>query len=145
MEKIIVGVDGSDTARRGLRWALDHSGPNDTLVVVHAWSIPAAAGFELPVPSIAEWELAAHRLVRELVADLGDLSAGPTVEKLVVAGRPGAVICELSQDADHVVVGSRGYSGIRSALLGSVSNHVVHHANCPVTVVPDLDARSAGN
>lgn len=135
MEKIIVGFDGSDTARKALRWAVDHADDDDVVVIAHGWSIPSAAGLELPVASLADFEIAAHRLAKETAAEFEE-DGGPTIETKVASAHPGPMLAELSADADLVVVGSRGYGGLRSALLGSVSNHVVHHARCPVLVVP---------
>lgn len=56
------------------------------------------------------------------------------------SGSPGRTICERAQDwkADLVMVGSRGRTGIKEMLLGSVSNYVTHHARCSVLVVHDL-------
>ncbi len=64
-------------------------------------------------------------------ASLGDV----TVERVVSEGSPGDVLVDAAADADLVVVGSRGRGGIKSALLGSVSSHVAHHAPCPVVIV----------
>jgi nucleotide-binding universal stress UspA family protein len=52
------------------------------------------------------------------------------------SGNPGTVICEVAQaiQADLILIGRRGYSGLSELLLGSVSNYVVHHAPCAVLV-----------
>lgn len=52
-------------------------------------------------------------------------------------GEPGLSICDLAQSwgADLIVLGRRGYKGIDEFLLGSISNHVVHHAPCSVLVI----------
>ena len=54
----------------------------------------------------------------------------------MLAGSPGPSICELAAalPASVVVIGSRGRGGFRRAVLGSVSDHVVRHAPCPVVV-----------
>ncbi|MEM8804966.1 MAG: universal stress protein [Cyanobacteria bacterium P01_G01_bin.38] len=54
-----------------------------------------------------------------------------------VAGSPGRAICQLAKtwQADLVMVGSHGRTGLSEALLGSVSNYVMHHAPCSVLVV----------
>lgn len=54
-------------------------------------------------------------------------------------GQPSHEICDLAKhwNADLVVVGRRGHSGLTEALMGSVSNHVVHHAPCAVLVIQD--------
>jgi nucleotide-binding universal stress UspA family protein len=61
-------------------------------------------------------------------------------------GEPGTQACELadSWNADVVVVGRRGREGLSEALLGSVSNYVVHHAPCSVLVVQDQDNQESG-
>jgi nucleotide-binding universal stress UspA family protein len=58
-----------------------------------------------------------------------------SVERLLVEDAPGEGLVALAQDADLVVVGTRGRGNIAAALLGSVSNHVVQHAPCPVVIV----------
>ncbi len=79
---------------------------------------------------------AAEKLVAEMAAPYIDKADGPTIKTGVSYGHPGSVLIDLSEDADMVVVGSRGHGGFRGLLLGSVSTYVVHHARCPVTVVP---------
>jgi nucleotide-binding universal stress UspA family protein len=55
-----------------------------------------------------------------------------------------SVILERAEDADLVVLGSRGHGGFVGLLLGSVSNQVVHHADCPVVAVRPTKRRAAG-
>ena len=58
-----------------------------------------------------------------------------------IAGNPGKTICKIAKDwqADLIVIGHRGRSGLSEMLLGSVSNHVLHHAPCSVfTIHPPL-------
>ena len=64
-------------------------------------------------------------------------AAGLATEYMQVVGSPGPMLCKLSQSwqADLMVVGSHGRSGLSEMLLGSVSNYVVHHAPCSVMVV----------
>ncbi len=54
-------------------------------------------------------------------------------------GDPGSELCQLARDwsADLIIIGRRGYRGLTEALLGSVSNHIVHHAPCSVLIVQD--------
>jgi nucleotide-binding universal stress UspA family protein len=58
------------------------------------------------------------------------------VETRVIEGSPGAALCALAEEvsADAIVLGSRGRSGIRRALLGSVSDYVVRNAPCAVVI-----------
>jgi nucleotide-binding universal stress UspA family protein len=63
------------------------------------------------------------------------------VRALVVEGNPAQVLLDASDDADLLVAGSRGHGGFTEALLGSVSQHCVHHAHCPVAVIRGQDLR----
>lgn len=64
-------------------------------------------------------------------------TAGVTTEFTQNVGNPGRVICDLahSHGADLIVMGRRGHSRLMELFLGSVSNHVLHHAPCSVHVV----------
>ncbi len=70
--------------------------------------------------------------VERLRTDLGI----PDAELQVLTGSPGPAICDLATElgASVIVIGSRGRGGFRRAVLGSVSDHVVRHAPCPVVV-----------
>jgi nucleotide-binding universal stress UspA family protein len=57
------------------------------------------------------------------------------VRARVVEGNAAQVLLDASDGADLLVVGSRGHGGFTEALLGSVSQHCVHHARCPVVVI----------
>jgi nucleotide-binding universal stress UspA family protein len=142
--RIVVGVDGSETATAALRWAVDEASLRDaTLVAVLAWTFvpPAAIADPGVIPVAATTmidDLDAERTgaTRALDAALEGVSTGGVqVERIVSEGSPGDVLVEAAAGADLVVVGSRGRGGIKSALLGSVSSHVAHHAPCPVVIV----------
>lgn len=62
---------------------------------------------------------------------------GVTAEWKISLGDPGKAICELARtwDADVIVLGRRGLTGMMEMLMGSVSNYVVHHAPCTVLIV----------
>ena len=61
----------------------------------------------------------------------------------VVQGPPAKVLLDAAKGADLLVVGSHGHGGFVGMLLGSVSQHVLHHAACPVVVVHGDDAAAA--
>jgi nucleotide-binding universal stress UspA family protein len=61
---------------------------------------------------------------------------GVEVEQVTVEGAAPRVLLEQAEDAELLVVGSRGLGGFRGLLLGSVSQQCAHHAQCPVVVVP---------
>lgn len=137
MSKIIVGIDGSQQSTEALRWALDYASSEDQIVATHAWQIPPMSGFEFPAYNPADVELYAHELVEQVVSETVPESAdGPKITTSVHHGHPGRVLIDESAGADLVIVGSRGFGGFRGLLLGSVSTYVVHHAICPVVVIP---------
>jgi nucleotide-binding universal stress UspA family protein len=78
---------------------------------------------------------AAEEAAQQCVRDASD-GQPASLEVKAVSGQPATELIEASRDADLVVVGSRGGGGFARLLLGSVSNQVVEHALCPVTVVP---------
>jgi len=136
MERIVVGVDGSDHSRRALAWAIGEARARQAaLVAVHAWHLPAAAASyagPLVDPKLLEEEAA-----KALADALASADAhGVEVEQRVVRGGPAAALLDAAADADLLVVGSRGHGGFAGLLLGSVSQQVCHHAACPVVVVP---------
>jgi nucleotide-binding universal stress UspA family protein len=63
--------------------------------------------------------------------------AGVSSEHSQLTGKPGPQICQAAKDwnADLIVMGRRGYSGLSQLILGSVSNYVLHHAHCSVLIV----------
>jgi nucleotide-binding universal stress UspA family protein len=114
-------------------------------MVVHAWSfIPAQpigdpGLLAVPAGDIAGQLDAESATARDVLAEaaaaaLGD-DTGLEIEQRLVEGDPGDALVDASASAELVVVGSHGRSGLRAALLGSVSRHVASHAVCPVVVV----------
>ena len=143
---IVVGIDGSPASRAALEWGLAEARlRGGRVIAVHAWSyIPLAAIGDpgmIPMPSgdlPGQLELEQKAAESELDAALAEAfpdGVPAEVEKRLVEGDPAESLVTEAEDADLVVVGSRGRGGLTSALLGSVSGHVVHHAGCPVVVV----------
>ena len=67
--------------------------------------------------------------------------AGVAVEYTQNGGAPGKTICHLAHniDADLILIGRRGHSGLNELMIGSVSNYVMHHASCSVLIVQHGD------
>jgi nucleotide-binding universal stress UspA family protein len=132
---VVVGVVGSTTAHRSLEWAANEARARDvSLEVVHAWSGAPAPVVGLPtVLPLAQLEEAAEHHLTEAMGsvDLGGL----VVHRHVVEDTPAGALVRMSASAAVVVVGSRGRGGLTSILLGSTSQHLLHHARCPVVVV----------
>ena len=139
MERIVVGVDGSEPAERALAFALEEAKVRGAeLEVVHAWQ-PAMGGY--PYGTIeafdpAELEAAAKMGLDAVMRGIDATGlAAPPIPTLA-CGSAASVLIDASKRAAMVVVGSRGRGGFAGLLLGSVSQQVVHHAACPVVVVP---------
>jgi nucleotide-binding universal stress UspA family protein len=144
IERIVVGIDGSETAGHALRWSLAEGRAHQASVeVVHAWSVPYSVGAPfVAVFDPAPMEAAARRTL-DAAVDSADTSHLPApVTRTLSYGGASAALLDSARDADLVVVGSRGFGGFKGLVLGSVSHQVAHHATCPVIVLPAaLDSR----
>lgn len=134
-EVIVVGVDGSEPSKEALRWAARQAQlTGSALRAVMTWDLPAAA-FLSPVSPPMDMEADS----RVALARAVDEALGPAppvwVTEIVCQGRAAAVLVEESTRADLLVVGSRGHGELAGIVLGSVSEHCVTHARCPVVVV----------
>jgi nucleotide-binding universal stress UspA family protein len=142
MSRIVVGVDGSDNSIDALRWALDEAQRRHaTLQAVAAWQFPyTGIGFAPSIGPAGLEDGAAAILEQALRLACPDDAARPPIEQLVVQDTPAHALVEAAKGADLLVVGSRGRGGFKGLLLGSVSTQVVHHAPCPIVVVPHTRA-----
>ncbi|MDA1360943.1 universal stress protein [Glycomyces luteolus] len=135
---VVVGVDGSPPSRRALRWAVRQAEATGMkIVAVYAWRPPTRYGTGVMVMPGVEWAEEARAALYSTVETFSARWPNVPIEQRVIEGHPAAVLLEQAEGADLLVVGSRGHGGFMGALLGSVSNHCVHHATCPVVVVPD--------
>ncbi len=140
MGRIVVGLDSSAESARALTWALDEARLRGAeLNLVHAYPTPELVALPAVVtlPSDDELRAAAREVIDEQLQKVG---AGDEVEitTTVRSGGAAAVLCEVAEGADLLVVGARGLGGFRGLLLGSVTHQVVAHAPCPVVVtVPE--------
>lgn len=138
MSKIVVGVDGSEQAQRALQWALTQAQAHGSeLVVVHVTFAGVPLGH---VGELAKLEGFARERGEQTVSDALHQAGAtetdvPITPKILWDVQPASALIDEAQDADLLVVGSRGLGGFRGMLLGSVSGHCVHHAPCPVVTV----------
>ncbi len=120
-ERIVVGIDGSETSRRALRWAVEEGRVRRAAVeVVHAWNMPYIGGHPFTAAAFDPTVLhaAAHRVLDSTV-DEEDTSGLPQPpERILVNGSAAPAILETAKGADLVVVGSRGLGGFSGLLLG---------------------------
>jgi nucleotide-binding universal stress UspA family protein len=142
--QVIVGVDGSPQSVLALLWACRRAQMcGDRVRAVCAWSLGASGEDWTLLPgNKAEGQQQAERVLHDAVEAARRDCPAAEVETLVVRGEPARVLVDMSADADLLVVGSRGLGGVSGLLLGSVSQHCVRHARCPVTVVRLTDRAS---
>ncbi|MFJ2666364.1 universal stress protein [Nocardia fluminea] len=139
---VVVGVDGSAVGEPAIGAAFtEASERNAELVAVHGWSDLSQGEFGgrgyLDVP-IADFEIAEEALLAERLAGWAPQFPDVVVRREVEVDGPRERLIEWSRTARLVIVGSRGRGGFRGLLLGSTSNYLVQHADCPVMVVhPD--------
>jgi nucleotide-binding universal stress UspA family protein len=135
--RIVVGVDGSEASKDALAWAARQARiTGGRLEAVMAWHIPGFAyGPGMLAPTSYDFAPAAKTTLEETVDKV--LGEGPdvAVRRVVVEGPPALRLLEAAAGADLLVVGSRGHGAFAGMLLGSVSEHCVAHASCPVVVV----------
>ena len=142
MQRIVVGVDGSEHSRRALEWAFDEARLRKASVeVINAWEPPFIVAYgTAPVSATAyegtAYEDAAVSLIDEMISAAHPIDLEGRIEKIAVRGSAAWALLEVAKGADMIVVGSRGRGGFTGLLLGSVSHQVAQHAHCPVVVVP---------
>ena len=140
--RIVVGVDGSEPARKALEWAVVEALKWDAqLTVVHAWRFGVAPSDPTIHEATRQIGRAAEQLLNDEVALA--LQAGADATGSLVFASPARALVDASAEADLLVVGSRGRSAAAATLFGSVSQACVRHARCPVVVVPDTEVEAA--
>ncbi|QMU74655.1 universal stress protein [Streptacidiphilus sp. PB12-B1b] len=136
---VAVGVHGREAEEELLRFAFEAAQRRQSpLRVVHAWSYPLVGHGRAVPPVYEEGHIAAEeeRLVAEVLAGWRQRYPEVAVEQDVVRSGPAKRLVALSTTSQLIVVGRRGNPDGPLGRLGSVSQAVVHHARCPVAVVP---------
>jgi nucleotide-binding universal stress UspA family protein len=141
--KIIVGVDGSETSRLALIWASRVAAATDATVdPVMSWhpppAIPTALGDPVGLDDASALEASARDELDSFVSGTREHCHPDAriTEGLVARGAAVSVLCDLAEDADLLVVGSRGRGGFKGLVLGSVSAHCANASPSPVAIVP---------
>jgi nucleotide-binding universal stress UspA family protein len=131
--KVIVGVDGSPHGAAALRWALadaaEHAGEVTALL---AWQMPF-----LSIPGAFDRDELAATYKEFLLKTVAEVAPAPEVpvRTVVAEGDPIEALVTAAEDADLLVLGTRGRSAFAGLLLGSVSQACAAHASCPVVLV----------
>jgi nucleotide-binding universal stress UspA family protein len=135
--RIIVGLDGSPGSEEALRWATqyaDLTGANVDAVI--AWSLPEIYAYVSRDYAADARAALTHSVERALGPDgMGRVTLH------VVEAHPAAALTSMCSSAQLLVVGKHGHGGFAGMTMGSVSQHCVRHACCPVVVVPSSTSR----
>ncbi len=153
--KILVAVDRSEMSRQVFEEALTLATQTQArLLLLHVLSSEEAGSPVLPMQSglyyypvlnttaMATYQQQWEDFVQQGVDWLRSLAqeaeaVGVPVEFMQTPGNPGRVICQQAKnwEADLIILGRRGLSGLSELLMGSVSNYVLHRAACSVLTV----------
>ncbi|HSA50385.1 MAG TPA: universal stress protein [Yinghuangia sp.] len=127
---LVVGVDGSERSEPALAYAFEEAARRGA--ILQAVIVTRPIGFA----TTAEADQDARRLLAESLAGWKDKHPDVVVRPQVAHGHAVRALVEASRDTLGLVVGTRGLGGFAGMVLGSVSHGVLHHAACPVIVVP---------
>lgn len=137
VRRVVVGYDGSELASRALRAACDLVEPDGTVTVIHAYEVPWQAD---AYPWFEDFKASCRKVAEEVLEPAKEIcGAYPVATNFKTAvGKPAEVLTQLAQseDADLIVVGTRGHSSVVGLLLGSVTQRLLHIASVPVLAVP---------
>jgi nucleotide-binding universal stress UspA family protein len=133
--RIVAGFDGSDSSTEALAWAVRQALLTDsTLELVMTWEWPNSYGWAVPIPDDFDPESDVRKVLDTAVAGIVADHPELKLEPRLVSGHPAPALIEASKGADLLVVGSRGHGEFVGMLVGSVSEHCVTNAHCPVLV-----------
>ncbi len=144
---VLLCSDGSDLSVSAIevgRGVLPDSSDFEIVIVVEGpdpANLQGVSGFAGPTMSQEEFDLAEQQAIAETEAALGDKAARLGLEdapRIVLRCDPGPTICKYAEEvgASAIVMGTRGRSGFKRAMLGSVSDYVLRHSPCTVIITP---------
>jgi len=141
MSRIVVGIDGSPNAQRALEWAVMEAAVRRvplTVITVYSSVVSFWGGaIELPPDqTVADRAREDAREAADKALALAGDEQPESVTVEAISGLPADELIRASQDADLIVVGSRGTGGFARLLLGSVGTQVAHQAHCPTVIIP---------
>lgn len=135
---VVVGVDDSELSDAAVMFAFEAAaGRNVPVLAVHTYGVEVAGSWVAQLDSIDWDQLQAEEEKRfaERIAPWREKFPRVEMRAVVVRDRPGHALLERAAGAQLIVVGSRGRGAFTGLGLGSVSQTVLHHAECPVAVV----------
>jgi nucleotide-binding universal stress UspA family protein len=133
--RIVVGVDGFESSKAALRWAIRQAELTGAVVeAVTAWHVPVGTGW-IPTVDMPDYQDDAFAVLAEAIDEMCAVDPDVQVCPRVAEGRAGPVLVDAAYGADLLVVGSVGHGGLAGALLGSVGQYCAYYAACPVVIM----------
>jgi len=133
---VVAGLDGSPESRAAAEWAAREAKLRGLpLKVVHVWEPVPAPLAQAPLLGAETQQHWSERIPREAGEGLSRRHPGVDVTVQQVTGTPSDALVDAAKDAELLVLGSRGLSGVGGFLVGSVGLSVVAHAELPVVLV----------
>jgi nucleotide-binding universal stress UspA family protein len=141
INKILFPTDGSDTSKKGLTYVKNLAlkfGSEVVVLYVYEFNL-LIGGFEINPTSIVELEQNLQKRGEEILdeakKELEDM--GVTSSTAMLEGEPGTEIVKYLEDNDFdlLVIGSHGTGAVKSFLIGSTSNYIIHHTKCPTLII----------
>ena len=132
--RIVVGIDGSNASLLALEWAARQAEfTGASLEIVASWEWPTSYGWSV-VPGGYDPSSDLHKMIEPILETLRVAHPRVDVQAKIFEGHPAPVLIRESIGAELLVVGSRGHGEFVGMLIGSVSEHCVANASCPVVV-----------
>ncbi|WP_436498383.1 universal stress protein [Actinokineospora sp. HUAS TT18] len=136
---VVLGVDGSPASEAAIAFAFEEASVRGTsLIAVHTWLDIAFTGAWTALPSTIDWaavEEDERMLLDERLAGWQEKYPDVAVERRVLRDRPVRALLDAAEDAQLIVVGTRGHGQLVGMGLGSTSQALLHHAECPLAVI----------
>jgi nucleotide-binding universal stress UspA family protein len=141
---VVVGVDHAGSANDAVDWATAGAAARDcSLRIAHVFRSPLATdayGLAMPIDSVTRTYTAAQLVLQAAVARARSVAPDSEVSARLLTGTTARVLLDQARDAQLLVLGGRGRSGVNALLARSIAGRVVRHSPCPVVVIHAVDS-----
>ena len=141
---VVVGVDRAGSGNDAVDWATAEAAARDcSLRIAHVFRSPLATdayGLAMPIDSVTRTHTAAQLVLQAAVARARSVVPDSEVSARLLTGTTARVLLDQARDAQLLVLGGRGRSGVHAPLAGSITGRVVRHSPCPVVVIHAVDS-----